>query len=67
MTDEDRKQLAILFIAALRAVNANGFRAIMTDDVVWTLPGTSVVSGIAKRRGRNSDARPHDRGPRCKC
>ena len=48
MTDEDRKQLAILFIAALRAVDANGFRAIMTDDVVWTLPGTSLVSGIAK-------------------
>jgi ketosteroid isomerase-like protein len=48
MTDEDRKQLATSFIAALRAGDANGFRAIMTDDVVWTLPGTSLVSGIAK-------------------
>jgi uncharacterized protein len=48
MTDQDRKQLATSFIEALRAGDANGFRAIMTDDVVWTLPGTSLVSGIAK-------------------
>lgn len=48
MTDQDRTQLATSFIAALRAGDAHGFRAIMTDDVVWTLPGTSLVSGIAK-------------------
>jgi ketosteroid isomerase-like protein len=48
MTDQDKKQLATSFIAALRAADADGFRAIMTDDVVWTLPGTSLVSGIAK-------------------
>lgn len=48
MTDEDRIQPATSFIVALRAGDANGFRAIMTDDVVWTLPGTSLVSGIAK-------------------
>ena len=48
MTDEDRIQLATSFIVALRAGDVNGFRAIMTDDVVWTLPGTSLVSGIAK-------------------
>ena len=48
MTDEDRKQLATSFIAALHAGDSNGFRAIMTDDVVWTLPGTSLVSGIAE-------------------
>jgi uncharacterized protein len=48
MTDQDRKQLATSFIEALRAGDANGFRSIMTDDVLWTLPGTSVVSGVAK-------------------
>jgi len=48
MTDQDRKQLAASFIEALRAGDANGFRSIMTDDVLWTLPGTSLVSGIAK-------------------
>ena len=48
MTDQDRKQLATSFIEALRAGDSNGFRSIMTDDVLWTLPGTSVVSGVAK-------------------
>jgi uncharacterized protein len=48
MTDQDRKRIASSFIQALRTGDANGFRAIMTDDVVWTLPGTSLVSGIAK-------------------
>ncbi len=48
MTDQDRKQLATSFIEALRAGDANGFRSIMTDDVLWTLPGSSLVSGIAK-------------------
>jgi uncharacterized protein len=48
MTDQDRKQLATSFIEALRVGDANGFRAIMTDDVVWSLPGTSLVSGVAK-------------------
>lgn len=48
MTDQDRKKLATSFIEALRAGDANGFRSIMTDDVVWSLPGTSQVSGVAK-------------------
>jgi ketosteroid isomerase-like protein len=48
MTDQEKKQLATSFIAALRAGDPNGFHAIMTDDVFWTLPGKSLVSGIAK-------------------
>ena len=48
MTNQGRKKLATSFIEALRAGDANGFRTIMTDDVVWTLPGTSQVSGVAK-------------------
>jgi ketosteroid isomerase-like protein len=48
MTDQERKQLATSFIDARRAGDANGFRAIMTDDVFWTLPGKSLVSGVAK-------------------
>jgi ketosteroid isomerase-like protein len=48
MTDNERKQLAIAFIEALRAGDVDGFRRIMTDDVIWTLPGTSSVSGVAK-------------------
>ena len=48
MIDQERKQLATAFIDALRTGDANQFRGIMTDDVFWTLPGTSPVSGIAK-------------------
>ncbi len=48
MIDQERKQLATAFIEALRTGDANQFRPIMTEDVFWTLPGTSLVSGIAK-------------------
>jgi ketosteroid isomerase-like protein len=46
--DEDKKALAASFIAALRSLDSAGFQKIMTDDVVWTLPGSSLVSGVAK-------------------
>jgi ketosteroid isomerase-like protein len=48
MTEQDKKKLATSFIAALRAQDIDGFNAIMTDDVVWSLPGSSLVSGLAK-------------------
>ena|ERR1700722_13504723 len=48
MTDEERKQIAASFIATLRSGGAPAFQGIMTDDVVWSLPGKSTVSGIAK-------------------
>jgi len=46
ISDKDKKALAASFIAALRSLDAEGFRKIMTDDVVWTLPGSSLVSGV---------------------
>jgi ketosteroid isomerase-like protein len=48
MSDEGREALATSFIAALRSQDENAFKEIMRDDVVWTLPGSSVVSGIAQ-------------------
>jgi uncharacterized protein len=48
MTDQEKMKLATSFIAALRAQDADGFRAIMTDDVAWSLPGSSLVSGLVK-------------------
>ena len=47
MTEQERKKLATSFIAALRAQDVDGFNAIMTHDVVWSLPGSSLVSGLA--------------------
>jgi uncharacterized protein len=48
VSDETRKALATSFIEALRAQNENAFKKIMHDDVIWTLPGTSAVSGVAQ-------------------
>ena len=48
MTDEERKTLATSVIAAVRGGDAQAFHAIMTDDVVWSLPGSSAVSGLAQ-------------------
>jgi hypothetical protein len=47
ISDSERKALATSFIEALRSLNENGLKKIMTDDVVWTLPGSSLVSGVA--------------------
>ena len=47
ISDEDRKSLATSFIEALRSQDEKAFQTIMHDDVVWTLPGSSVVSGVA--------------------
>jgi ketosteroid isomerase-like protein len=47
ISDEDRKALATSFIEALKSQDEKAFQKIMHDDVVWTLPGSSVVSGVA--------------------
>ena len=47
ISDEDRKTLAASFIEALTTQDEQAFQKIMCDDVVWTLPGSSVVSGVA--------------------
>ena len=44
--DSEKKALATSFIEALRSRDEKGFHKIMTEDVAWTLPGSSVVSGI---------------------
>jgi ketosteroid isomerase-like protein len=47
ISDAEKKALATSFVEALRSLDAKGFQKIMTDDVVWTLPGSSLVSGVA--------------------
>ena len=48
MIDLEKKRLATRFIDALRARDAAMLEPIMTEDVVWSLPGSSVVSGEAR-------------------
>ena len=44
---EEKNAIAQKFIAGLRNRNEDLLRSIMTDDLVWTLPGTSLISGAA--------------------
>jgi uncharacterized protein len=48
ISDSEKKALATSFVEALRALDSKGFQKIMTEDVVWTLPGSSLVSGVAQ-------------------
>jgi uncharacterized protein len=47
MTDADRKHFAETFIASLRAQDASLLRTICSETALWSLPGTSLVSGEA--------------------
>ena len=47
MTDSAKKKIAEAFIAALRAGNKSALQVIMVDDVLWSLPGSSTMSGEA--------------------
>jgi hypothetical protein len=47
VTDEHKKTIARQFLEALRSRDWSLLRSIMTDDIVWTLPGTSLISGEA--------------------
>ncbi len=45
--DEHKKKIGQQFLEALQSRDWNLLRSIMTDDIVWTLPGTSLISGDA--------------------
>jgi uncharacterized protein len=45
MTDEQKKALAIDFAMAVRTRNSETLQSLVTDDVIWSLPGTSLMSG----------------------
>jgi ketosteroid isomerase-like protein len=47
MTETEKKEIAEGFITGLSNRDANLLKSIMTDDVVWSLPGKSLMSGEA--------------------
>ena len=47
MNETEKKQIAQKFITGLSNRDANLLKSIMTDDVVWSLPGKSLMSGEA--------------------
>jgi len=51
VTDADKKAIAQQFLAGLRSRYWSLLRSIMTEDIVWSLPGTSLISGEASGVG----------------
>lgn len=47
MTEQEKKAIAQSFIRGLGSRDGNLLRSIMTEDVVWSLPGESPMSGEA--------------------
>jgi uncharacterized protein len=48
MTEQDKRKIAQDFLRGLRDRDANLLRSIMTNDVVWSVPGESLMSGEAR-------------------
>lgn len=47
MTDTEKKKIAETFIAGLRSRDVDLLSSILSSDVIWSLPGQSVMSGEA--------------------
>jgi uncharacterized protein len=47
MNEAEQKEITRKFSAAMAARDIDLLKAIMTDDVVWSLPGSSLMSGEA--------------------
>jgi uncharacterized protein len=47
MNETEKKEIAQKFITGLGNGDANLLKSVMTDDVVWRLPGKSLMSGEA--------------------
>jgi hypothetical protein len=47
MIEKDKKEIAQSFIRGLGIRDANLLHSIVTEDVVWSLPGESPMSGEA--------------------
>jgi ketosteroid isomerase-like protein len=48
LTDLEKKKLAETFLHALGTQNWDLLHSIITEDISWTLPGTSSISGEVK-------------------
>jgi ketosteroid isomerase-like protein len=48
MTNEEKLQLARKFLSVLSAPDEAVVKSVAVDDVIWTFPGTSPISGEAR-------------------
>lgn len=47
-SDAEKTQLARQFLTALRTADKNLFQSILAEGAVWSLPGSSTISGDAR-------------------
>lgn len=47
ITDAEKRAVADEFLAGLRTRDWDRLRGVMTEDIVWTMPGSSLISGEA--------------------
>lgn len=47
MTDAQKKDIALTFIRSLQQRDPILLKTVLTDDAIWSLPGTSQISGEA--------------------
>jgi uncharacterized protein len=47
VTDKEKNDIAQTFLTALRNRDWELMRSIMINDIIWSLPGTSLISGEA--------------------
>jgi uncharacterized protein len=48
MTHDEQQQLARTFLSVLRSPDAEVVRRVAVEDVIWSFPGSSAISGIAQ-------------------
>jgi BarA-like signal transduction histidine kinase len=51
MNEAERKEITRTFSAEMAARDTDLLKAVMTDHVIWSLPGSSLISGQSERRG----------------
>lgn len=47
MTQEEKLQLAMKFLSVLSAPDEEVVKSVVVDDMLWTFPGSSIISGEA--------------------
>jgi hypothetical protein len=48
MTQEEKLQLARKFLSVLSAPDEEVVKSVVVDDMLWTFPGSSIISGEAR-------------------
>jgi hypothetical protein len=48
MTHGEQQQLARTFLSVLGSPDAEVIRHVAVEDVIWSFPGSSAISGIAQ-------------------